>query len=129
MKRAVMCALLVSGCQWLPGTSDWQLRTRTEEAVRRNLKDPDSAQFTDMQFYVVRDLACGKVNAKNAYGGYTGPRDFAYFEGAASSLDWDADPNRYLRAQHECLIEHVALLREQNPDVRFDDVPAFKPLK
>ena len=50
-----------------------------KQAVREQLKDPDSARFTDM--HSIRDIAgflhtCGMVNAKNSYGGYAGPKPF-----------------------------------------------------
>ena len=50
-----------------------------QRAVRASLKDPDSAQFKDVyanyteEFQVV---ACGRVNSKNEFGGYTGSRRF-----------------------------------------------------
>jgi hypothetical protein len=55
-----------------------------ERAVRGELKDPDAAQFKDVranhteQFGVV---ACGRVNAKNEFGGYTGFRRFVFGDG------------------------------------------------
>lgn len=50
-----------------------------QRAVRSSLKDPDSAEFKDVyanyteKFDVV---ACGQVNSKNSYGGYTGFKRF-----------------------------------------------------
>ena len=50
-----------------------------EQAVEGELKDADAAQFRDVcanyteEFGVV---ACGRVNAKNEFGGYTGSRRF-----------------------------------------------------
>ena len=50
-----------------------------EAAVRRDLKDPDSARFRWNP--EVRDnvIYCGFVNAKNSYGGYTGFKLFLLF--------------------------------------------------
>ncbi|CDH08116.1 exported hypothetical protein [Xenorhabdus bovienii str. oregonense] len=46
-------------------------------SVRNSLKDPDSAIFEyiypSSQY---ADIACGMVNAKNSYGGYTGKKKF-----------------------------------------------------
>lgn len=62
------------------------------DLVRAALLDPESARFTN-----VRDangILCGFVNAKNTFGGYTGPRAFAVtgrtvtIEGAAVN-DYD----------------------------------------
>ncbi|MDE9429658.1 hypothetical protein [Xenorhabdus bovienii] len=46
-------------------------------SLRNSLKDPDSAIFE----YIYPssqhdDIACGMVNAKNSYGGYTGKKKF-----------------------------------------------------
>ena len=50
-----------------------------ERAVRRELKDPDAAQFKDVRANYTEEfgvVACGRVNAKNEFGGYTGFRRF-----------------------------------------------------
>ncbi len=50
-----------------------------ERAVRASLKDPDSAQFRDVRTNYTEEfgvVACGRVNAKNDLGGYTGFRRF-----------------------------------------------------
>lgn len=46
-----------------------------KRAVKSSLRDPDSAVFGTT--YTGRDSAiCGAVNAKNGFGGYTGPQLF-----------------------------------------------------
>lgn len=50
-----------------------------ERAVRDELKDPDAAQFKDVRANYTEEfgvVACGRVNAKNEFGGYTGFRRF-----------------------------------------------------
>ena len=50
-----------------------------ERAVRGALKDPDAAQFKDVRANYTEEfgvVACGRVNAKNGIGGYTGFRRF-----------------------------------------------------
>jgi hypothetical protein len=50
-----------------------------ERAVRAELKDPDAAQFRDVRANYTEEfgvVACGRVNAKNDFGGYTGFRRF-----------------------------------------------------
>lgn len=50
-----------------------------EHAVRGELKDPDAAQFRDVRANYTEEfgvVACGRVNAKNEFGGYTGFRRF-----------------------------------------------------
>ncbi|RWR50638.1 hypothetical protein EOW65_06710 [Sinirhodobacter ferrireducens] len=54
---------------------------RMEDAIRSQLRDPDSAKFSD----IVADgnsamiTVCGNVNSKNGYGGYTGKIPFSVF--------------------------------------------------
>ena len=50
-----------------------------ERAARGELKDPDAAQFRDVRANYTKEfgvVACGRVNAKNEFGGYTGFRRF-----------------------------------------------------
>lgn len=53
-------------------------RESVMNAIKRRLKDPDSAKFGD----IIASLddgdlfICGFVNAKNSYGGYTGMQPF-----------------------------------------------------
>lgn len=52
-----------------------------ERAVRRELKDPDAAQFRGVRANYTEEfgvVACGRVNAKNELGGYTGFRRFVF---------------------------------------------------
>jgi len=45
-----------------------------KEAVKANLKDPNSAEFKNIRLvkYLNGHVVCGSVNAKNSFGGYTG---------------------------------------------------------
>jgi ribosomal protein L37E len=47
-------------------------------AVKKRLKDPDSAEFKDVFANVGENIsvACGYVNSKNSFGGYTGYQRF-----------------------------------------------------
>jgi len=48
-----------------------------ERSVKKHLRDPDSAQFSGVAFSSIgRPVACGHVNARNAFGGYVGPMPF-----------------------------------------------------
>jgi hypothetical protein len=92
--------VLLFGARWLlgcdeapkPKTADEiraEFRNQVEVVLKMNLrqslKDPDSANFTDVVLYRDQigddDLAghyslCGQVNAKNGFGGYSGPQGF-----------------------------------------------------
>ncbi|MBY3756706.1 hypothetical protein GBZ26_11245 [Azospirillum formosense] len=57
-----------------------------EDGVRNSLKDPLSAQIVHTVAYKEADggiIACGTVNAKNSYGGYTGSTPFRAFVAGA----------------------------------------------
>ncbi len=54
-------------------------KTVFESAVRRELKDPDSARFRWNPEVNDKGVYCGFVNAKNSYGGYTGFKLFMLF--------------------------------------------------
>lgn len=47
-------------------------RSGAEDAVRKILKDPESARFGDFYFNSKTGKGCLTVNAKNSMGGYTG---------------------------------------------------------
>jgi hypothetical protein len=49
---------------------------RARQHVTSRLKDPASAQFQDVTYDASSRVACGQVNAKNSFGGYTGFRQF-----------------------------------------------------
>lgn len=56
-----------------------QFVIKAKSAVAANLKDPQSAQFSNL-FVAEREgearTLCGMLNAKNSYGGYGGPKMF-----------------------------------------------------
>jgi len=56
-----------------------------QRAIKDKLRDPDSAKFDRVTRKTMpnargepTDVVCGRVNAKNAYGGMTGFKDFVY---------------------------------------------------
>src|SRR5258706_14786581 len=48
--------------------------TEAQEAVRAELRDPNSAHFESVVYH--DGVVCGLVNAKNGYGGYSGNSRF-----------------------------------------------------
>lgn len=55
-----------------------------ERGVRAELKDPNAAQFRDVRASYTEEfgvVACGRVNAKNEFGGYAGFRRFVFGDG------------------------------------------------
>lgn len=74
----------------IPMTS--QLEASTVELVKEALKDPDSAKFSDLKAYGresdPRSIdVCGRVNAKNSYGGYSGSAWFVVTRGEVLIYD------------------------------------------
>lgn len=51
-------------------------QAQVKEAVGRELKDPMSAQY-EWRPVVDEYIYCGTVNARNGFGGYSGPKLFA----------------------------------------------------
>ncbi|HHV68920.1 MAG TPA: DUF4124 domain-containing protein [Ochrobactrum intermedium] len=72
-------------------TAPQRTQDELQAAVRASLKDPDSANFNDLQHVGDGRALCGQVNAKNSYGGYTGFKRFvADFEGVYWAGDGSA---------------------------------------
>lgn len=81
---ALALASLV-GCNASPSSSErdpaefksWLIQ-KTQDGVKARLRDPSSAEFTDVHTatYQGADVVCGYVNAKNGFGGKTGSQKF-----------------------------------------------------
>lgn len=66
--------------------------TKVHDAVKRILRDPESARFgSTVGYYPDDELACGEVNAKNAFGGYAGDDHFGYDHGRVELMSDDSD--------------------------------------
>ncbi|KSJ59534.1 hypothetical protein GHV80_16555 [Pseudomonas aeruginosa] len=108
MTCIVLCIAALSGCATppppapkvqapKPKTISFDLNDQQREhamaSVREVLKDPDSAKFSGL--IGVRSISappdkysiCGKVNAKNSYGGYTGFTRFAVLDSSVILAD------------------------------------------
>jgi hypothetical protein len=61
-------------------TANEALIETAKKDVLKKLNDPDSARFSDLSAKEKdgRGIVCGRVNAKNRYGGYEGFRPFLY---------------------------------------------------
>lgn len=70
-----VAACVVYGLLFLKPTWD------VKQAVRMQLNDPESAQFSDITLHPNRATACGYVNAKNQMGGYAGRKKFKVVSG------------------------------------------------
>lgn len=89
----------LSGCQQKPSIED-SLRIQATEVITATLVDPQSAQFSDWQFFPVSKAVCGRVNAKNRMGGYAG-RSFFAFKDRRLDLA-NGDTLSELKVQNRC---------------------------
>ncbi len=110
--------LTLTACAAAKPTPDEAFAEKVEADVRRGLKDPDSANFEDVKAYPKEQVACGKVNAKNSYGGYTGFEDFSYYQGQ-SHLESD-DMKAYVVGSGRCMIVSA---RRSIEETRQGDLP------
>lgn len=85
-------------------------------AIRRQLRDPSSANFGIVNAYNDRKYkmknvtaVCGEVNAKNAFGGYTGMKQFVYVvEPIITAFDNDDDNSKFVDLWNAlCAGKHV----------------------
>lgn len=95
---ALLIALFVGGCSALDADGGSEaaekqaaFEQRVEATVRAILRDPDSAKFSEVKAYPDAGVACGKVNAKNAFGGFVGDDNFAYADGRAALASSNPD--------------------------------------
>jgi hypothetical protein len=91
MKKIVAIALLACVCSCNADTG--KTMGEAKDDVRAQLRDPGSAEFTDVVRYAPHDdkgaVVCGMVNAKNGFGGMTGPRRFV--SGAKTLIEQGGD--------------------------------------
>lgn len=104
---AILIALLVGGCSALDANGGSEaaekqaaFEQRVEATVRTILRDPDSAKFSEVKAYSEAGVACGKVNAKNAFGGFVGDDNFAYADGRAALAS--SNPDAWGRYSNAC---------------------------
>jgi hypothetical protein len=91
-----LCALLLSGCQFVAGTDSYKIR-EAEEAVKYHLVDADGATFRNMRIVDAAPVVdgnasaagaipsrgkpgwvCGELNARNRLGVLTGFNPVSY---------------------------------------------------
>lgn len=111
---ALTFAMLVAGC----GNG---FKSSVQEAVKRELRDPDSARFNSDYYNETRRIACGSVNARNEFGGFGGFRQWVWKEGRVYHVEnsmfttpEDPDFNRVLL---ECNYTQSPELRAINTTV------------
>lgn len=76
-----------------------QAKQKGMELVRSALKDPGSALFEDVRAANGAGLVCGRVNAKNSYGGYAGFKIFLSNEGQVFIDNGSLSINSMIRSE------------------------------
>lgn len=77
LSAAALLTLALVACNRAPSQPTWQPDGPARAAVLAGLRDPESARFGPLT--PGKGAAwCGTVNARNGYGGMTGPRAFAW---------------------------------------------------
>ncbi|MCH4893979.1 hypothetical protein GO308_12725 [Sphingomonas sp. SFZ2018-12] len=94
----VLAAAVLSACGENPAIR------QAKKAVTAAMRDPESARFTDVRMCGRSNVVTGKVNGRNAFGGYTGAQDFYFGEGGVAfqgSPDM-AESQRWIRLSAMC---------------------------
>jgi hypothetical protein len=80
-----------------------------EDNVRKTLRDPGSAQFSNVYVNRRGTLAavCGSVNSKNGFGGYGGEKQFFVVNGIAL-VEPDEYSSRYARGFKAACLDTTA---------------------
>jgi len=96
----VAIAVLVSGCDKIPGTNAHLIK-KAERSAANELIDPTSAMFRNESVH--GKAVCGEINGKNRMGAYAGFTRYFYLEGVADALiDPQADPSDEASAEDLC---------------------------
>lgn len=68
-----------------------------QDAVKKLLRDPESAQFDNVFVHRGKDVAavCGSVNAKNGFGGYTGGKLF-FVVGSVAVVEPETNKSQFI---------------------------------
>lgn len=87
---AALAAVVAGAIVWLNWDA-WMVIPKKRAAVLGALRDPGSAQFANEKLANGGYFVCGRVNAKNGMGGYTGFQRYAssetdyFIEGSSAS--------------------------------------------
>lgn len=85
-----------------------ELRVDARLAVEAQLRDPSSAEFTDLAVYRGADgseRVCGYVNSNNGFGGKAGPKPFVAGNGKAAILGVESAEVMALLWKQSCVTQ------------------------
>ncbi len=87
---AAILVVIFGGVGWMlyrVGTAD---ERDVRQAAANVLKDPESAEYRNIRRVDRSSMICGEVNAKNAFGAYTGFKPFVV-NGSGAKLNFSVD--------------------------------------
>jgi hypothetical protein len=99
-----MCAIGLIAVLGALAPEDIRAVAAAQATVSAELRDPGSAHFSGLGYH--KGVVCGRVNAKNGFGGYSGDRRFIVTGGSTVTME----PETYDSAfedqwtQHECYL-------------------------
>ena len=96
----VLTALALFSCDKSPKPEDAVIAD-AKDGVRAALKDPGSAEFSELYRCGDSRVVTGEVNAKNSFGGYNGNTHFVYADGHVY-MEGESDTESYVRANARC---------------------------
>ncbi|MEE2915740.1 MAG: hypothetical protein VYB32_01560 [Pseudomonadota bacterium] len=99
MKTPLVLAALAPA---LVGCSFLDQYHEQKQIVAESLRDPDSAQFRSVRKCTKAQGIAGEVNAKNAYGGYTGYQRFILLGRNLTVLIAGEGAERFNEAEGKC---------------------------
>lgn len=92
---ALLClTVAAAACGQASGEIGTDPASVAEDAVRRQLKDPDSAKF-EAVMQRPSGVVCGWVNARNGFGGYSGKSAFWYDPATGEAFVVDPTQNAF----------------------------------
>ena len=98
---AAFAAIVLGGCQFVPGTSAHQI-AEAKKAVASEMKDPTAPLFSEIK--TTEDGVCGYVNGKNSYGAYAGKTRFTWRKNEVL-IEGGDHSNPGVRAADACMLE------------------------
>lgn len=94
MKSIILALGILTFASQAPAATKAELIKASQEAVREQMKDPESARFRNMKVYDI--TVCGEVNAKNSYGGYNGFKRFFALGGTVARVEGGMDNDAFV---------------------------------
>lgn len=127
-------AVVMGGCvtREVPITLTADEWSRAQDALKAQLRDPDSAQFKDVVAFRASDLVrvCGMVNARNGFGGYVGFQRFAVMltDGTVGDLATTSPAQVLIQCGAEGLPDNSATMHMPLPSYN-EQVPMMSGMK